>query len=136
MLKIELETSDDYCKMIAKYYKSIKNIHYDKYDMLLNINSKFLVYNFNNWLRRTGKSAQLVRHTVIKDDDYTLTTYWLYFVDITLEISQSGLELGEFNVSDRGEYKIISDTINDLKFSKKCIWIYIIQLAIITQIYA
>lgn len=121
MLKIELETSDDYCKMIAKYVKSIKNIHYDKYDMLLNINSKFLVHNFNNWLRRTGKSAQFVRHTVIKDDDYTLTAYRLYFVDITLEISQSSLELGEFNISDRGEYKIISDTINDLKFSKKCI---------------
>lgn len=41
--------------------------------MLTNNNSKFIFYNFNNYLNRIGRPIQFVRHTITSDDDYALT---------------------------------------------------------------
>ena len=73
--------------------------------MLTNKNSKFLCYNFNDYLSTTGKPPQLVSHTVISDDDYALTKLqnrnWPYFNERILEFSQNGLELRNYSITDK-----------------------------------
>lgn len=74
LLKTEFETSEDYKDYIEKYLLAIKNVNDDKYDMLTHKISKYLFYNFNNYLSRIGRPVQFVRHTQIPDNDYALTT--------------------------------------------------------------
>ena len=105
ILIIEFKTSHDYDKYFTKYLAAIKNINDDKYDMSTNKNSKFLCYNFNDYLSLIGKPPQLVSHTVISDDDYALTELqnrnWPYFNERILEFSQNGLELRNYSITDK-----------------------------------
>ena len=91
--------------------------------MLTNKNSKFLCYNFNDYLSTTGKPPQLVSHTVISDDDYALTKLqnrnWPYFNERILEFSQNGLELRNYSITDKSENKIMKDKIQNFKIIKE-----------------
>ena len=80
---------------------AIKNVNDNRYDMFTHKNSKYLFYNFNNYLNRTGIPVQFVRHTLIYDDNYALTIlqekYWQYSIEIILEVSERGsLQLEQF----------------------------------------
>ena len=41
--------------------------------MVTHKNSKFLFYNFNNYLNSIGTPVQFVRQTLISNNDYALT---------------------------------------------------------------
>ena len=43
--------------------------------MLTHKNSKFLFYNFNNFLNRISEQPKLIRHTKISDDDFAFKIY-------------------------------------------------------------
>ena len=45
----------------------------DALDMYTHKNSKFLFYQFNQYLAQTGKPLKLIRHAVLADDNYALT---------------------------------------------------------------
>ena len=136
MFKTEFET-EDYKDYIEKYLLAIKNVNDDKYDMLTHKISKYLFYNFNNYLSRIGRPVQFVRHTQIPDNDYALTTLqeknWPYFIERILEVSE-GWPLQLINLGspvDIDENKIITDTIYSLTVLKNFINCYKRQLKII-----
>ena len=122
-MNIEFETSDNYDEYITGYFAPIKNINDNKYDMLINKNSKFLFYNFNDYLGTINKPLQFLRHTVISHDDYALTELlnrnWPDFIERILEVSQNGLELMNDSINDKSENKIITDAIQNFKKVKE-----------------
>ena len=69
----------------------LADITYNKCDMLSNINSKILFYDFNNYQNIIGEEIQKIRHTNIADDGYALKNLqsknWLYFIERITEIS-------------------------------------------------
>ena len=86
LMPTEFEISDN-------YENYVKSRNHDKYDILTHKNSKYLLYNFNNFLNRIGKQAKLVRHTKISDDDFALPNLqeknWPYFVERLLTVSEN-----------------------------------------------
>lgn len=91
-------------------------------------NSKFLFYKFNDYSSRIGKPLQLVRHTVISNDDYALTEFqnrnWSDFIKRILEVPQNGLELTNYSITDKSENKIITDTTQNFKIIKTYMSLY------------
>ena len=69
LLKIEFDFSDDYDDYITNILPSIKD---NKFDILTNKNSKFLFYNFHSYLNLQNEPKELIRHSQISDDTYTL----------------------------------------------------------------
>ena len=67
--EIESETTEACNDYISKYILAIKNVNDDKYGMLTHKNSKFLSYNFNNYLNRIGRPNKFVRHTIISNEN-------------------------------------------------------------------
>ena len=71
--------------------------------MLTNKNSKFLFYNFNNYLNRRGLPVQLLRPTLISEDIHGLLEHkkkkdWQYSIDKLFELS----EKEDFNLEHLG----------------------------------
>ena len=56
----------DYSTYVSEYLMVIKSVNDNKYDMLTNKNSKFLFYNFNDYLN--DFPVQYVRHIIISED--------------------------------------------------------------------
>ena len=106
---IEFEISDNYENYILKYLDAIKNKNDDKYHILTHKNSKFLFYNFNNFLNRIIQKPKLIRHTNISDDDFTLENIqqknWLYFVERQFTVFQ---DENTFNFSTKSILKKIT----------------------------
>ena len=69
---MDFGTFDNYNECISDYLAAIKNVDDNKYDMLSTKNSKFLFYNFNNYLIQVAERAHLLRHTMTSDDKYAL----------------------------------------------------------------
>ena len=70
----EFQLFDSYEDNIMNYLTQIENESDDALDMLTNKNTKFLFYQFNQYLAQIGQPLKLTRHTVIADDNYALTT--------------------------------------------------------------
>ena len=91
--------------------------------MLTNKKSRFLFYNFNDYLSTISKPLQLVRHTVTSDDDYALREMqnknWPYFIERILKVSETDLELTNYSMTDKSENKIITDAVQNFKTVKK-----------------
>lgn len=51
---------------------AIRSVKNDNCHVLTDKNSKFLFYNFSNYLKRRGLSMQYVRHTIISEDVHGL----------------------------------------------------------------
>ena len=79
--------------------------------MLTNKNSKFLFYNFNNYLNRCGEPVEKVRHTV-KD--------WSNFIEKLFQVSEKeNFELENNRTEiDSVENKLLLDTISNLQICK------------------
>ena len=81
---------------------AIKNASNNKNIMLTNKNSKFLFYNFNNYLNRRGLPVQYLRHTIISEDVHRLLKLqkkdWQYFISKLFELS----EKENFNLENLG----------------------------------
>ena len=54
------------------YLTKIESQSDDALDVLTHKNTKFLFYQFNQYLAQIGKALKLIRHTVIADDNYKL----------------------------------------------------------------
>ena len=56
-----------------------------KYDMIINRNSKFLFYHFNDYLRQINEPTKPVRHSVVLNDETALEILqnkdWQYFIE-------------------------------------------------------
>ena len=68
LLQIEFSYSVDFDSYISKNLMAIKSVNDNKYDMLTINSSKFLLYNFNNYLSRRGSPVKHVRHTIVSED--------------------------------------------------------------------
>ena len=114
LLKIEFDFSDDYDDFITNILPSIKDLNDNKFDILTNKNSKFLFYNFHSYLNLQNETRQLIRHSQISDDTYTLNAsqnkYWPCFIDRIIEFSQCDQKLPIVTISDRAEADIIFQT--------------------------
>lgn len=70
----------------------IKRENDDKYDMLIQKDSKFLFYNFTGYFSRINSPLQLIRRTTIADDNYALNVLqdqcWQYFIDRISKVSE------------------------------------------------
>lgn len=81
---------------------AIKNASNNKNIMLTNKNSKFLFYNFNNYLNRRGLPVQYLRLTIISEDIHRLIELqkkdWQYFIGKLFELS----EKENFNLENLG----------------------------------
>ena len=77
----------------SKYLMGIKAKDDDKFDTLTNKRSKFLVYYFNNWLNKQNWLVQLVRHSIIVEDEVGLAEFqhqnWSYFTEKIIGISEN-----------------------------------------------
>ena len=60
--------------------------------MVTHKNSKFLFYNFNNYLNSIGTPVQFVKQTLISNNDYAFYNFARkkYFIERILQVSQSG----------------------------------------------
>ena len=65
----------------------------NKFDTLTNKSSKFLFCYFNNWLNKQNWPVQLVRHSIIVEDEVGLTEFQhqnrSYFTEKIIGISEN-----------------------------------------------
>ena len=61
-IDFEFALADDYENYFIKYLVNIKDGNDEKYDMLINKNSKFLFYHFNDYLRQVNELTKPVCH--------------------------------------------------------------------------
>ena len=65
----------------------------DKFDTFTNKNSEYLFYYFNNWLNKQNWPVQLVRHSIIVEDEEGLAELqhqnWSYFTENIIGISEN-----------------------------------------------
>ena len=90
----EFQFFDSYEDYIMNYLTQIESESddvLDMLDMLPHKNTKFLFYQFNQYLAQIGKPLKVIRHTVIAGDTYVLTIIqekkWQYFIERLLERS-------------------------------------------------
>ena len=87
----EFQFFDSYEDYILNYLTQIESEKDDVLDILSHKNTKFLFYQFNQYLAQIGKPLKLIQHTVIADDNYALTVIqekkWQYFIERLLERS-------------------------------------------------
>ena len=88
--KINFELSftgscEDYFDWFVQGFKGNED---KKYDVLTNKNSKYLFYQFNDYLERLLQPIKPVRHSIITDDDLGLEIIenenWQYFIEAIL----------------------------------------------------
>ena len=72
LLKLELSYAGGFGSYRSKYLTVIKLVSYDKYDMLTHENSKFLFYQYNDYLDRNKRPMGRVKHTIILEDEVGL----------------------------------------------------------------
>ena len=87
----EFRFFDNYEDYFKNDLTQIESESDDPLDMLTHKNTKFLFYQFNQYLAQIGKPLKLIRDTVIADDSYVLTIIqekkWQYFIERLLERS-------------------------------------------------
>ena len=92
--------------------------------MLIKKNSKFLFYHFNQYLAQIGQPLIFIRHSVISDDNYALTTLQerrcQCFIERLLEQNFQVTEAGEIMLADDTpqENAMISDSIRNVTICK------------------
>ena len=73
---------EDYFDWLVQGFKGSED---QKYDVLTNKNSKYLFYQFNDYLERLLQPIRPVRHSIITDDDLVLEVIqnekWQYFIE-------------------------------------------------------
>ena len=76
---------EDYFDWLVQGFKGSED---QKYDVLTNKNSKYLFYQFNDYLERLLQPIKPVRHSIITDDDLGLEIIenenWQYFIEAIL----------------------------------------------------
>ena len=88
----------------------------NKLDLLANLNSKFLFYNFNDFLQQKGREIEKVKHTVVTNDylagEKIQDKNWKYFV-------QSALNFPEKSDFSSNEQSFLLDTKENIEILKK-----------------
>ena len=121
-IDFEFVLSDDYKDYFMKYLVNIDNGNDKKYDMIINRNSKFLFYHFNDYLRQMNEPTKPVRHSVVLNDETALEILqnkdWQYFIERILEVCQSN-NGGEFTkLVNANEVQIIENSVENLTICK------------------
>ena len=79
------DSCEDYFDWFVQGFKGNED---KKYDVLTNKNSKYLFYQFNDYLERLLQPIKPVRHSIITDDDLGLEIIenenWQYFIEAIL----------------------------------------------------
>ena len=121
-IDFEFVLSDDYKDYFMKYLVNIDNGNDEKYDMIINRNSKFLFYHFNDYLRQMNEPTKPVRHSVVLNDETALEILqnkdWQYFIERILEVCQLN-NGGEFTkLANAKEVQIIENSVENLTICK------------------
>ena len=66
----EFQFFDNYKDNIMNYLTKIESQSDDALDVLTHKNTKFIFYQFNQYLAQIGKPLKLIRHSVIAHDNY------------------------------------------------------------------
>ena len=66
----EFQFFDNYKDYIMNYLTKIESQSDDALDVLTHKNTKFIFYQFNQYLAQIGKPLKLIRHSVIAHDNY------------------------------------------------------------------
>ena len=108
----------NYSNHITKYLTGIKDVNDDKYDMLTHKTSKFLFYQFNNYLPQINKPVKYIKHTEIADDDFALGVLqeknWPYFIERLLEVCTNLAFENIVGIGNPENVKIINDSLQNL----------------------
>ena len=70
----EFQFFDSYEDYVMNHLTQIESEKDDVLDILSHKNTKFLFYQFNQYLAQIGKPLKLIKHTVIADDNYALSS--------------------------------------------------------------
>ena len=80
----EFQFFDSYEDSIMNYPTQIES---ESDGVLSHKNTKFLCYQFNQYLAQIGQPVKLIRHTVIADNNYALTSIQEKNCSILLNVS-------------------------------------------------
>ena len=126
--------ADDYEDYFMKYLVNIKNGKDKKYDILTNKNSKFLIYQFNDYLRQINEPTKPVRHNVVLNYEISFEILqnenWQYFIEIILEVCQSNNNDGLNQLVNPKEVKITGNSVENLTICKQLYTSFYNQVAI------
>ena len=120
----EFQFFDSYEDYIMNYLTQIESEKDDVLDILSHKNTKFLFYQFNQYLGQIGKPLKLIKHTVIADDNYALTVIQekrlQYFIESLLErsLQTTDDEQAFFADGTPQENAIVNDSIQNITFCK------------------
>ena len=89
----------------------------DKYDVLINKNSKYLFYKFNYSLTTIGELVKAVRHSKITQDDVAIEAIqnqnWQYFVETLLYSCSQSENLISFDETYK-KSKVITNALQNI----------------------
>ena len=90
----------------------------NKFDILTNLNSKFLFYRFNDFLQQKGRKKKNIKHSVVTEDyiagEKIQDKSWKYFVESVLNFS----EKPNSNYSENDQNFLV-DTKENIEILKK-----------------
>ena len=122
-IDFEFVLADDYENYFIKYLVNIKDGNDEKYDMLINKNSKFLFYHFNNYLRQINEPTKPVCHSFLLNDETALEILqnknWQYFIERILEVCQPNNGGGLSQLVNAKEVEIIENSVENLTICKQ-----------------
>ena len=88
-IDFEFIYDDTYQNYFDEFLLNLNLKNDDRLDVLVNKNSKFLFYHFNDYLTRVSVPTKPVRHTLISNDDLAIkiiqSQKWQYFIERILE---------------------------------------------------
>ena len=90
----------------------------NKFDILTNLNSKFLFYRFNDFLQQKGRKKKNIKHTVVTEDyiagEKIQDKSWKYFVESVLSFSEK-----PNSNSSQNDQNFLVDTKENIEILKK-----------------
>ena len=103
----------------------IKDINDGNFDMLIDENSKFIFYHFNNCLSQINEPLKLIRYTIVSDNTLALGASqgrnWSYYIERLQEVTdQQQIEIYGLEAAGRiEEIQIINDCIKNMTICKE-----------------
>ena len=72
ILKLELSYAGDFDSYLSTHQAAIRLLKGDKYDILTDKNSKFLIYQLNDYINRNKRLMERVRYAIILEEKVDL----------------------------------------------------------------
>ena len=103
----------------------IKDINDGNFHMLIDENSKFIFYHFNNYCSQINEPLKLIRYTIVSDNTLALGALqgrnWSYYIERLQEVTdQQQIEIYGLEAAGRiEEIQIINDCIKNMTICKE-----------------